>query len=224
MSVEEAIRSRRSARAFLSTPVPDATVARILELAARAPSGTNIQPWRVQVLRGEPLAALARELHALALAGDPGTEEFAYYPRRWREPYLSRRRKVGWDLYGALGIAKGDAERMRHQHARNFLFFDAPVGLIFTIDRDMERGSWLDYGMFLENIMIAARAFGLHTCPQAAFMTYGAVIARRLVIPDSEMVLCGMALGHADPAAPENNFATEREPLERFVRFVDTLA
>ncbi len=130
---------------------------------------------------------------------------------------------MGWDLYGTLGIAKGDAERMRRQHARNFLFFDAPVGLIFTIDRDLERGSWLDYGMFLENIMIAARAFGLHTCPQAAFNPYGAVIARRLAIPATQMMVCGMALGFADPDAPENAFTTVREPPERFVRFVDTI-
>ncbi|MFG1189758.1 nitroreductase [Xanthobacter flavus] len=224
ISAEEAIRSRRSIRAFLPTPVGDETVGAILELAARAPSGTNIQPWQVLVLRGEPLAALTGELHALSLAGDPGTEEFAYYPRQWREPYLSRRRKVGWDLYGTLGIAKGDTERMRHQLARNFLFFDAPVGLIFTMDRDMERGSWLDYGMFLQNIMIAARAFGLHTCPQAAFNAYGAVIARRLAIPDTQMIVCSMALGFADPEAPENTFTTVREPLERFVRFVDAIA
>ncbi|GLI25142.1 nitroreductase [Xanthobacter flavus] len=224
ISAEEAIRSRRSIRAFLPTPVGDETVGAILELAARAPSGTNIQPWQVLVLRGEPLAALTRELHALSLAGDPGTEEFAYYPRQWREPYLSRRRKVGWDLYGTLGIAKGDTERMRHQLARNFLFFDAPVGLIFTMDRDMERGSWLDYGMFLQNIMIAARAFGLHTCPQAAFNAYGAVIAQRLAIPDTQMIVCSMALGFADPEAPENTFTTVREPLERFVRFVDAIA
>ncbi|MDI4663947.1 nitroreductase [Xanthobacter autotrophicus] len=224
LSAEDAIRSRRSIRAFLPTPVCDETVAAILELAARAPSGTNIQPWQVLVLRGEPLAALTRELHALSIAGDPGTEEFAYYPRQWREPYLSRRRKVGWDLYGTLGIAKGDTERMRQQLARNFLFFDAPVGLVFTIDRDMERGSWLDYGMFLQNIMIAARGFGLDTCPQAAFNAYGAVIAKRLAIPDTKMVVCGMALGYADAAAPENRFETEREPLEGFVRFIDTLA
>ncbi|MFG1351592.1 nitroreductase [Xanthobacter autotrophicus] len=223
-TAEEAIRSRRSVRAFLPTPIPDETVARILELAARAPSGSNIQPWQVMVLRGAPLAALTRELHALSLAGDQGTEEYAYYPRQWREPYLARRRKVGWDLYGTLGITRGDTERMRRQHARNFLFFDAPVGLVFTIDRDMERGSWLDYGMFLQNIMIAARGFGLDTCPQAAFNAYGAVIARRIAVPETRMVVCGMALGYADAAAPENRFDTGREPLEGFVRFVDTLA
>ncbi|MEW6121211.1 MAG: nitroreductase [Pseudomonadota bacterium] len=220
----EAIRSRRAVRAFLPTPVGDDVVSHILEVAARAPSGSNIQPWQVTVLRGEPLAALARELHALSLAGDPGQEEYAYYPRAWREPYIGRRRKVGWDLYGTLGIGKGDREATRRQLARNFLFFDAPVGLIFTIDRDMELGSWLDYGMFLQNIMIAARGLGLDTCPQAAFNAYGRVIAARLGIPETQMIVCGMALGHARVDAPENNFDTEREPLEGFVRFVDRLA
>lgn len=224
LSAEEAIRSRRSIRAFLPTPVPDETVSRILELAARAPSGSNIQPWRVRVLRGAPLAALTAELHALSLSGDRGAEEYAYYPRKWREPYLARRRKVGWDLYAALGIGKTHTGRMREQHTRNFLFFDAPVGLIFTIDRDMEAGSWLDYGMFLQNIMIAARGVGLHTCPQAAFMLYSTVIAERLSIPETEMVICGMALGHADLAAPENRFETVREPLENFAHFIDSLA
>jgi nitroreductase len=224
VSAVEAIRSRRAVRAFLPTAVPDATVEAILDLSARAPSGSNIQPWGVQVLRGAPLAALAQELHGRFLAGDLGAEEYAYYPRQWREPHLSRRRKVGWDLYGALGIAKGDAERMRQQHARNFLFFDAPVGLVVTMGRDLERGSWLDCGMFLENIMIAARAFGLGTCPQAAFNGYGRLIAERLALPDTEMVVCCMALGHPDPDAPENTFPTEREPARGFARFVEALA
>ncbi|MFG1360548.1 nitroreductase [Xanthobacter pseudotagetidis] len=224
LSVQEAIRSRRAVRAFLPTPVADETVEEILDLAARAPSGSNIQPWGVQVLRGAPLAALGQELHRRFLAGDVGQEEYAYYPRQWREPHLSRRRKVGWDLYGALGIAKGDAERMRRQHARNFLFFDAPVGLVVTMARDLERGSWLDCGMFLENIMIAARAFGLGTCPQAAFNGYARVIAERLALPETEMVVCCMALGHPDPDAPENAFPTEREPARGFARFVERLA
>ncbi|MFS8037128.1 nitroreductase [Xanthobacter sp. AM11] len=223
LTAEEAILSRRSVRAFLPQAVPDDLVARILTLAARAPSGSNIQPWQVLVLRGAPLAALGRELHAHALAGDPGSEGYAYYPRRWREPYLARRRKVGWDLYGSLGIVRGDTARTAAQNARNFLFFDAPVGLFFTIDRDMERGSWLDYGMFLQNIMIAARGLGLDTCPQAAFNSYGHIIAERLAIPAERMLVCGMALGYADPAAPENNFSTEREPLDAFVQFVDGL-
>lgn len=223
LSAEDAIHSRRAVRAFLPTAVAPDTVDQILTLAARAPSGTNMQPWRVLVLSGAPLADLTRELVDLAMAGQHGQAEYAYYPKQWREPYLGRRRKVGWDLYGALGIGKGDAHRMAAQHARNFCFFDAPVGLLFTIDRDLELGSWLDYGMFLENIMIAARAFGLDTCPQAAFIHYAEVIARRLAIPSSQMLVCGMALGYADPDAPENRFTTEREPLANFVRRVERL-
>lgn len=223
-SVEQAIRLRRSVRAFLRQPVPDEAVARVIELAARAPSGSNVQPWQVIALRAEPLAALTRELHALSLAGDAGTEEYAYYPRQWREPYLARRRKVGWDLYGSIGIEKGDKESMRRQHARNFLFFDAPVGLVFTIDRDLERGSWLDYGMFIQNIMLAACGFGLGTCPQAAFNGYGAVIARRLRIPATQMIVCAMALGYPDWSSPENCFETQREPVASLMRFVEELA
>lgn len=224
LTAEEAILSRRSVRAFLPNPVPRPLLVRILELAARAPSGSNIQPWQVIVLTGTPLARLGAELRALSLSGDPGTEEYAYYPRRWREPYLGRRRKVGFDLYGSLGIPRGDRARMAQQMARNFVFFDAPVGLFFTMDRDMETGSWLDYGMFLENIMIAARGFGLDTCPQAAFNQYGHVITQRLAIPADRMLVCGMALGYADPDAPENRFPVEREPVEAFARFVDDLA
>ncbi|MFG1346726.1 nitroreductase [Xanthobacter autotrophicus DSM 431] len=223
LGVLDAIAGRRSIRSFLPREVPRATVEAILEVAARAPSGSNIQPWKVTVLTGAPLAALTAGLHALALAGDPGSDAYTYYPKAWREPYLARRRKVGWDLYGALGISRRDTDRMRAQTARNFLFFDAPVGLLFTIDRDMELGSWLDYGMFLENIMIAARGFGLDTCPQAAFITYAEEIARRLAIPDTETLVCGMALGFADPDAPENRFETERAPVSTFTRFVDRL-
>ncbi|QTL03768.1 nitroreductase [Aquabacter sp. L1I39] len=223
LSAEEAIRTRRSVRAFLPMPVPKETIVRILDLAARAPSGSNIQPWQVLVVTGDALRVLAAELNERALSGDKGAADYRYYPSTWREPYLGRRRKVGWALYGALGIARGEDEKMRQQHARNFLFFGAPVGLFFTIDRDMEQGSWLDYGMFLENIMLAARSFGLDTCPQAAFNVYGAFIAERLAIPKTRMLVCGMALGHADPHAPENGFLTEREPVADFTRFVDHL-
>ena len=149
------------------------------------------------------------------------TEEYVYYPTEWRSPYIDRRRKVGWDLYGLLGIARTDKARMHAQHRRNFNFFDAPVGLIFAIDRVMQQGSWLDYGMFLQNIMVAARARGLDTCPQAAFCQFHRIIAGHLRIPADEMVVCGMSLGHADTAAVENTLLTEREPVEGFVRFVE---
>ncbi|MDE2048051.1 MAG: nitroreductase, partial [Betaproteobacteria bacterium] len=148
-------------------------------------------------------------------------EEYAYYPREWVAPYIDRRRKVGWDLYGLLGIAKADKARMHAQHGRNFVFFDAPVGFIFTIDRILEQGSWLDYGMFLQNIMVAARARGLDTCPQAAFTQWHRIIARHLQLPANEMVVCGMSLGWADPQRVENTLVTEREDVAAFARFVE---
>jgi nitroreductase len=147
------------------------------------------------------------------------TEDYAYYPTEWRSPYIDRRRKVGWDLYSLLGIAKTDKAAMHAQHGRNYTFFDAPVGLMFTIDRVMQQGSWLDYGMFLQNVMVAARARGLDTCPQAAFTQFHRIISRHLNLGDEEMLVCGMSLGYADPDAVANRLVTEREPLSAFVRF-----
>lgn len=222
-AVDAAITSRRSIRAFLPKPVERADIERILEVAARAPSGTNTQPWKVYVLTGQAREALSEAI--LAVAAEPGqasqhTEEYAYYPREWISPYVDRRRKVGWDLYSLLGLTRDNKAGMAAQHARNYRFFDAPVGLIFTIDRIMEQGSWLDYGMFLQNIMVAARGRGLDTCPQAAFTQYHRVIARQLGLPENEMVVCGMALGWADPGKIENSLVTEREPVGHFARFM----
>jgi len=148
-------------------------------------------------------------------------EEYPYYPHQWVSPYIDRRRKIGWDLYGLLGIGKGDKARMHEQHARNYRFFGAPVGLFFTIDRVLERGSWLDYGMFLQAIMTAARGRGLDTCPQAAFTPFHRVIAAHLGLPPEEQLVCGMSLGFADESALVNTLRTEREPVERFARFLD---
>ena len=221
-AVDAAISSRRSIRAFLPTPVPRDTLVELLQVASRAPSGTNTQPWHVHVLTGQAKQALSREIRAAF--DDPAerarhSEEYAYYPQEWRSPYVDRRRKVGWDLYSLLGIGKADKARMHEQHARNYDFFGAPVGLIFTIDRVMQQGSWLDYGMFLQNVMVAARARGLDTCPQAAFTQFHRIIARHLQWPEQEMLVCGMALGVADPAAVENTLVTDREPVSGFVRF-----
>lgn len=223
VDVATAIRERRSIRAFLPTPVPRETIEAILALAARAPSGSNIQPWKVRVLIGEATRQLGQELCRRHESGDEGDWEYKYYPVTWREPYLARRRATGFGLYRLAGIAKGDVEAMRRQHRRNFVFFDAPVGFIFTIDRDMEQGSWLDYGMFLQSIMLAAKGFGLDTCPQAAFCQYHHVIGRFLCLPPSEMIVCGMALGFADPDAPENRLVTERIALDAFVTMVERL-
>ncbi|HEX3140946.1 MAG TPA: nitroreductase [Rhizobacter sp.] len=222
-AVDEAITSRHSLRAFLPTPVPRETIEDILRVASRAPSGTNTQPWKVYVLTGEPLANMSRQI--LDVFNDPAQvaqqhEEYAYYPTQWQSPYIDRRRKVGWDLYGLLGIGKTDKARMHAQHGRNYRFFDAPVGLMFTIDRIMEKGSWLDYGMFLQNIMVAARARGLDTCPQAAFTQFHRIIMPAIGASADEMLVCGMSLGHADPAAIENTLVTEREPVPGFARFL----
>ena len=222
--VDHAITSRRSIRAFLPKPVPRQTVEELLSIASRAPSGTNTQPWKVTVLTG---AARQRLVDAITAAYDDPeqrklhSEEYAYYPTKWVDPYLARRRKVGWDLYGLLGIGREDKARMHAQHGRNYRFFDAPVGLIFTIDRIMEQGSWLDYGMFLQNIMVAARARGLDTCPQAAFTQFHRIISAQLALPDNEMVVCGMSLGYADMSRVENTLVTEREPVSGFARFLD---
>jgi nitroreductase len=221
-AVDFAITSRRSLRAFLPTPVARETIEEIVAVASRAPSGTNTQPWKVHVLTGEARARLVAAI--LAVHDDPAAarahaEEWDYYPREWASPYLERRRKVGWDLYGLLGIGRSDRAAMHAQHGRNFRFFDAPVGMIFTIDRVLRQGSFLDYGMFLQSVMVAARGRGLDTCPQAAFMQYHRVIAEQLALPTSEMVVCGMSLGYADPTKVENRLRTEREPVGAFTTF-----
>jgi nitroreductase len=226
-AVDAAIASRRSIRRFLPTPVPEQVVRDILAVASRAPSGTNMQPWQVRVVAGPVKEALCRALLAAHDAGKGGglyagrklEDEHRYYPHPLPEPYLSRRRKLGWDLYGSLGIRKGEHERMHAQTGRNYLFFDAPVGMIFTIDRVLEIGSWLDYGTFLQNIAVAARARGLDTCMQAAFARMHTVLRAELGIPESQVVVCGLSLGHADTEAPENRFAVERLAVDEFARF-----
>lgn len=223
-AVDAAITSRRSIRAFLPTPLAREDIEQLLQVAARAPSGTNTQPWKVYVLTGEKKQLLSERI--LAAHSDPEqaklhTEEYAYYPREWVSPYVDRRRKVGWDLYALLGLTRENKAGMAAQHGRNYAFFDAPVGLMFTIDRVMEQGSWLDYGMFLQSIMVAARGRGLDTCPQAAFTQYHKIIREVLELPDNEMVVCGMSLGYADPARIENTLITERAPAAQFVKFVE---
>jgi len=214
-AVDRAISSRRSVRRFQARPVARETVEQILAVARHAPSSTNTQPWRVHALAG---SARDRLCAAVAANYDAGAAapEYRYYPQQWFEPYLGRRRRLGWDLYALLGIGRADKAAMHAQHRRNFLFFDAPVGLIFTVDRRLERGSWLDYGMFLQSIMVAARARGLDTCPQASWIDFSGQIARELALPENEAVVCGMALGYADAAAPEARLVPEREPLANF--------
>jgi len=217
-TVDEALTTRRSVRGFLPGPVPEASLRHILEVSARAPSGTNIQPWFVWAVAGE---AKDRLCQAVIAARDAGEEdhEYAYYPKEWHEPYRSRRRKLGWDLYSLVGVEKGDSAGMYRQHTRNFELFDAPVGLFFSMERHMELGSWLDFGMFLQAIMVAARGQGLDTCPQAAWVGFHKPIREALGIPDSHAFVCGMAVGYADNSQPENTLVSEREPVDGFTKF-----
>ena len=216
--VEEAVSQRRSVRAFLPDPIFEETIARILYLAGRAPSGTNMQPWKVEVVTGSARDALCADLvEAHREGGHSG--EYQYYPKEFFEPFKGRRRTVGWALYGLLGIVKGDFEKTQAQHARNFTFFDAPVGLIFSINRGLEIGSWLDFGMFMQNVMVLARSHGLETCAQAAFATFHKVIREHVALGDEDIVVAGMALGKADWSKIENTLIAERAPLEDYVRF-----
>lgn len=228
-SVDAAITSRFSCRAFhREREVPRATIEEILAVASRAPSGTNTQPWRVYVLQGARRDALVDKVCAAhdAIYADPSLaaqyqEEYEYYPTKWVSPYIDRRRENGWGLYGLLGIAKGEKDKMHAQHQRNFRFFDAPVGLMFTMDRVLGRGSLMDYGMFLQNIMVAARARGLHTCPQAAWNGYARIILPHIGAGTDEMLVCGMSLGYADVEAKVNAFHTPREPAGAFTHWVE---
>jgi nitroreductase len=221
MSAFDAITSRRSVRGFTQQSVSMDCIKRILDVSARAPSGTNTQPWLATVLTGSALKRLTDSVLAARNANEEHISETKFYPDKFPEPYLARRRKVGWDLYGLVGIAKGDMEKMKIQHDKNFTFFGAPVGIIFTIERELEIGSWLDYGMMLQNVMTAARIEGLDTCPQAAWGDYHKIIRATCGIPENQVVVCGMALGYEDKSEVANSLITERAPLEDWVRFVD---
>jgi nitroreductase len=226
--VDDAITSRMSVRAFTPQSVARADIEALLQVASRAPSGTNCQPWKVYVLQGGSRQTLVDKVCAAhdALRADPTLaaqyqEAYDYYPTQWVSPYIDRRRENGWGLYGLLGIGKGDKDKMHAQHQRNFRFFDAPVGLMFTVDRVMGRGSLVDYGAFLQNIMVAARGRGLHTCPQAAWNGFGTLILPHIGAGDDEMLVCGMALGYADTDAAVNTFHTPRVPVQDFTRWLD---
>lgn len=228
-SVDTAIESRFSCRAFLpDKPVARETIDAILRVARRAPSGTNTQPWKVYVLTGASRDALVAKVcaahdavHADSSRAASYCEPFDYYPEQWVSPYIDRRRENGWSFYGLLGIAKGEKDKMHAQHQRNYVFFDAPVGLMFTVDKVLGRGSLMDAGMFIQNVMVAARARGLHTCPQAAWIEFGTIIKPHIGAGENERLLCGMSLGYADPSARVNTFLTPREPVDSFTRWLE---
>lgn len=227
-SVDAAIGSRFSARAFLSKPVDKDVLMEVLELAGRSPSGTNTQPWKVYVLQGTKRDELVRQVCAAhdAVSANPAlAEDYAqtghYYPAQWFSPYIDRRRECGFGMYKVLGIGKGDKERMHEQHQRNYQLFDAPVGLMFTMDRRLGQGSILDCGMFLQTLMLAARSRGLHTCPQAAWLNFSKIVMPLLGASDDEMLVCGMSLGYADESALVNSFQTTRVSATDFTHFVE---
>jgi nitroreductase len=226
-SVDHAILSRFSTRAFLPRQVEREKIEHILQIAGRSPSGTNTQPWKVYVLQGEKRDQLVSQVCAAhdEISANPELakeyiEAYDYYPEKWVSPYIDRRRECGFGLYGVLGIGKGDKAAMHAQHQRNFKLFDAPVGLMFTIDKVMGRGSLLDYGMFLQSVMVAARAQGLHTCPQAAWNGFSKIILPLIGAGESDMLVCGMSLGYADEAALVNTFATTRVDAKEFTVWV----
>ncbi|MDB5811550.1 MAG: hypothetical protein JWN94_3672 [Betaproteobacteria bacterium] len=217
-----AARTRRSMRAYKPDPVPPAMLREIVALGGEAPSGSNIQPWRVYALTGATLERLGDAIQHAFLTEEPGhVRDYDYYTDPIEEPYLDRRRQCGWGLYGTLAIGRGDREKSKAYRARNYNFFGAPAGLVFTIDRKLERGSWLDYGMFLQTIMLAARARGLHTCAEASIASYPDIVRRELGISDDGIVICGMALGYADPDEIVNTFRPPRIALDDYAVFME---
>jgi nitroreductase len=220
VSAIDAVRGRKSVRRFLPAAVPREMLIELLAEAARAPSGTNFQPWKVHVATGAARKRLSEAVIAAAEAGKR-SNEYAYAPNPVPEPYLTRRRQVGYELYRLYGVEKHDYPARKRAMLRNFEFFGAPVGLFFTMERRMMMGSWLDCGMFMQTVMILARARGLDTCPQQAWCEYGSCVHDALGIPDDEIILSGMALGFADPDAPENGLKSERIPPSKFTRFHD---
>ena len=219
MQFDDLVRARRSVRAFRDDPVPLETVEALLETASRAPSGTNVQPWTVHVIAGEVRERLVREV--MAHRETQPQDDRAEFPRttKRKEPYQSRMRALGKDMYSRIGIAKGDQAASWAQWGRNYAFFDAPVGLIFTIDKELDAMSFLDIGMFMQTLMLAATDRGLDTCAQGAWNLFWSVTRRVLDVPDDQYVIAGMALGYADPDAPVNGVVSARETVRDFATF-----
>jgi nitroreductase len=221
MLAQDAIRTRRSVRRFLPDAVPRATITRILADAGRAPSGHNTQPWKAYVVTGAVKDRITAEILEM-VAAEPWEQrkpEYDYYPVTWVEPFIGRKRKLGHDLYRTLGIAREDKAARERQMLENFKFFGAPVGIFITFDRRMATGTFMDVGMFIENIMIGARGEGLDTCGQAIFTWVHDIVRRHLPIPPEEILACGIALGHADPDAIENKLIVDKLPVEAYASF-----
>lgn len=216
MDVSEAVRRRRSTRAFLDTPVDRETLAELLELAARAPSGGNVQPWRIYVITADTMPELHRFLEGRQM--EPAGYDI-YPPALW-EPYRTNRYQLGEAMYERLGIPREDKPARLAHLARNFRFFDAPVGIFCFVDRRMGPPQWADLGMFLQTFLLLATERGIDTCAQEAWATWSGAVAEFVGAPEEEMLFCGIAVGHADPAAPVNGLVSDRMPLEEWARFV----
>lgn len=221
MHVAEAIRGRHSTRAFLDQPVAHETLNELLDIARWAPSGVNTQPWHVAVVQGETKARLSAALLGAREAGQTPNPDYSYYPDEWAEPFKGRRVACGKALYSALQIERHDKERQKTAWENNYRFFGAPVGLLFFIDKRLNKGSWLDMGMFLQSVMLAARGLGLATCPQASLAEFPDIVRGLLGMPAQLAVVCGMSVGYEDTAHPVNQYRLEREAVEAFTRWYD---
>jgi nitroreductase len=217
-AVARVVSARKSIRSFLPNPVDKPLIQSILDVASRAPSGQNMQPWQVHVVTGATREKLCEVVTAAADAGER-SDDYAYFPKEIQEPYLSRRRKVGYDLFSVYGIERDDLAGRKRALLRNFQFFDAPVGLFFTMRRDWGYGAWIDIGMYMMNVITLARAAGLETCCQQAWSEYGQAVRQVLDIPLSDVIVSGMAIGYADLEARENGLITDRAPLDQFVQW-----
>ncbi|WP_457666402.1 nitroreductase [Thiolapillus sp.] len=216
MNVIEAMKNRISTRAYLDRPVDKETITRVLEAARWAPSGVNTQPWQVAVVQGDRLKQLSEAFLQRASEGVKPHPDYDYYPGEWTDPYKKRRFQCGMDLYKALDIGRDDKEKRREAALNNYRFFGAPVSLFFFMDKRMGKGSWLDMGMFIQSVMLAAREYGLGSCPQASTADYPDVVREKLGISAENLLLCGMALGYADESHPVNRYRTVRESVQAF--------
>ncbi len=221
MQFEDAILKRKSTRAFLDKPVENEKIQRILQLACHAPSGVNTQPWQVAVVQGSHKKTLDKQLEQAFRAGEKSSLDYQYYPAQWKEPYKSRRKACGLKMYSVLNIGRQDKQRQLDQWAANYRAFDAPVALFFFVDAMAEQGTFLDYGMFLQSIMLAAVDQGLASCPQAALAEYPHIVKEHLAYEQELILICGMALGYEDKNAVVNSYRTEREDYTAFSRFFD---
>ncbi|MBT8126476.1 MAG: nitroreductase [Gammaproteobacteria bacterium] len=219
MNVTDALRLRKSVRVFLDKAVEEEKIEAILSAARHAPSGANTQPWQVAVVAGESKQKLQSRLESAFRNGDKGKADYVYYPEQWIEPYKSRRIDCGMQLYAALNIAREDKQRRLEQWVANYRAFDAPVLLLFFLDKRMQTGSFMDYGMFLQSIMLVALEQGMATCPQAAFADYAEIVKSTLGYPEDSVLLCGMSLGYEDRSAPVNNYRTPRADVDTFTRY-----